>query len=207
MQLARYPLDTQNCTLEIESYGYHQDDVNLSLFDENDGPSVTGVEKINLAQIVDSKIFEAYMWGLYCDPLHFNPIKFTIIGYEFNHRLMDFATGFYPRLSLRFTLKRNVEYFILQTYMPCALVTMLRWVLFISLYPAIRNIFHMISWISFWINHEATAARVSLGITTVLTMTTISTNVRASLPKLPDIKALDVYMLMCFVFEMVLFDF
>ena len=31
-------------------------------------------------------------------------------------------------------------------------------------------------------------------------MTTISTNVRASLPKLPDIKALDVYMLMCFVF-------
>jgi len=56
------------------------------------------------------------------------------------------------------------------------------------------------SWISFWINYEATAARVSLGITTVLTMTTISTNVRASLPKIPDIKALDVYMLICFVF-------
>ena len=31
-------------------------------------------------------------------------------------------------------------------------------------------------------------------------MTTISTNVRASLPKIPDIKALDVYMLICFVF-------
>ena len=56
MQLARYPLDTQNCTLEIESYGYHQDDVNLSLFDENDGPSVTGVENINLAQVLDSRI-------------------------------------------------------------------------------------------------------------------------------------------------------
>ena len=47
-----------------------------------------------------------------------------------------------------------------------------------------------LSWISFWINYEATAARVSLGITTVLTMTTISTNVRASLPKIPDIKGL-----------------
>ena len=34
----------------------------------------------------------------------------------------------------------------------------------------------------------------------ILTMTTISTNVRASLPKIPDIKALDVYMLICFVF-------
>ena len=135
-----------------------------------------------------------------------NPIKFTIIGYEFNHRLMDFATGFYPRLSLRFTLKRNVEYFILQTYMPCALVTMLRWVWFTKLYPVTMNIFQITSWISFWINHEATAARVSLGITTVLTMTTISTNVRASLPKLPDIKALDVYMLMCFVFGKVHID-
>ena len=39
-----------------------------------------------------------------------------------------------------------------------------------------------------------------LGITTVLTMTTISTNVRASLPKIPDIKALDVYMLCSFGF-------
>ena len=67
--------------------------------------------------------------------------------------------------------------------------------------PYLERLFiKKISWISFWINHEATAARVSLGITTVLTMTTISTNVRASLPKLPDIKALDVYMLMCFVF-------
>ena len=48
----------------------------------------------------------------------------------------------------------------------------------------------LLSWISFWINYEATAARVSLGITTVLTMTTISTNVRASLPKIPDIKGM-----------------
>ena len=92
---------------------------------------------------------------------------------------MSFATGSYARLSAQFHLKRNIGYFLLQTYMPCALVTIL-------------------SWISFWINHEATAARVSLGITTVLTMTTISTNVRASLPKIPGIKALDVYMLTSF---------
>jgi len=34
----------------------------------------------------------------------------------------------------------------------------------------------------------------------VLTITTISTNVRQSLPKIPDIKALDVYLISCFVF-------
>ena len=38
------------------------------------------------------------------------------------------------------------------------------------------------------------------GITTVLTITTISTNVRQSLPKIPDVKAIDVYLIICFVF-------
>jgi len=57
-----------------------------------------------------------------------------------------------------------------------------------------------LSWVSFWINYEATAARVSLGITTVMTMTTIYTHVSAGMPKIPDLKALDVFMLACFVF-------
>lgn len=58
----------------------------------------------------------------------------------------------------------------------------------------------MLSWVSFWINHEATSARVTLGITTVLTMTTISTGVRSSLPRISYVKAIDIYLVMCFVF-------
>jgi gamma-aminobutyric acid receptor subunit beta len=54
--------------------------------------------------------------------------------------------------------------------------------------------------VSFWINHEATSARVALGITTVLTMTTISTGVRQSLPRISYIKSIDIYLVMCFVF-------
>lgn len=38
------------------------------------------------------------------------------------------------------------------------------------------------------------------GITTVLTMTTISTGVRSSLPRISYVKALDIYLVMCFVF-------
>ena len=53
-------------------------------------------------------------------------------------------TGAYPRLSLSFKLKRNIGYFILQTYMPSILITIL-------------------SWVSFWINYDASAARVALG--------------------------------------------
>jgi len=58
----------------------------------------------------------------------------------------------------------------------------------------------MLSWVSFWINHEATSARVALGITTVLTMTTISTGVRSTLPRISYVKAIDIYLVMCFVF-------
>lgn len=53
-------------------------------------------------------------------------------------------SGSYPRLSLSFKLKRNIGYFILQTYMPSTLITIL-------------------SWVSFWINYDASAARVALG--------------------------------------------
>lgn len=40
----------------------------------------------------------------------------------------------------------------------------------------------------------------SSGITTVLTMTTISTGVRSSLPRISYVKAIDIYLVMCFIF-------
>jgi hypothetical protein len=52
--------------------------------------------------------------------------------------------GVYTRLSLSFILQRNIVYFLFQTYLPSILIVML-------------------SWVSFWINHEATSARVALG--------------------------------------------
>ncbi|KAL7645050.1 UNVERIFIED_CONTAM: hypothetical protein RMT77_003420 [Armadillidium vulgare] len=152
MDLHYYPLDTQNCTVEIESYGYTVTDVVMYW----KVSPVVGVEDAELPQ-------------------------FTIIGHEANHRTEELATGVYRRLSISFMLQRNIGYFIFQTYLPSILIVML-------------------SWVSFWINHEATSARVALGITTVLTMTTISTGVRSSLPRISYVKAIDIYLVMCFVF-------
>lgn len=98
-----------------------------------------------------------------------------------NHFIFRSLLGVYQRLSLSFVLQRNIGYFLFQTYLPSVLIVML-------------------SWVSFWINHEATSARVALGITTVLTMTTISTGVRSSLPRISYVKAIDIYLVMCFVF-------
>nr|WMV64441.1 GABA-gated anion channel LCCH3 subunit [Pardosa pseudoannulata] len=152
MDLHYYPLDSQNCTVEIESYGYTVQDVQMYWMKE----AVTGIEKAELPQ-------------------------FSILGFDTFLRLEELASGSYQRLSLVFELKRNIGYFIFQTYLPCILIVML-------------------SWVSFWINHEATSARVALGITTVLTMTTISTGVRSSLPRISYVKAIDIYLVMCFVF-------
>lgn len=155
MNLRRYPLDDQNCTLEIESYGYTDQDIRYC--------KQAGADK-EIEDIMSLRL-----------------PQFSVTDARLIRRKEKFATGDYDRMSLSIKLNRSIGYFILQTYMPCLLITIL-------------------SWVSFWINHEATAARVALGITTVLTMTTISTNVRASLPKIPDIKALDVYMLVSFAF-------
>ncbi|CAL8119988.1 unnamed protein product [Orchesella dallaii] len=152
MDLHYYPLDSQNCTVEIESYGYTITDVVMYW----KAPGVMGVEDVKIQQ-------------------------FTITGYETNDRIESLATGVYQRLSLSFALKRNVGYFIFQTYLPSILIVML-------------------SWVSFWINHESPPARVALGITTVLTMTTISTGMRSSLPRISYVKAIDIYLVMCFVF-------
>ncbi|KAM6921065.1 gamma-aminobutyric acid receptor subunit beta-3 isoform 3-T3 [Xenentodon cancila] len=154
MDLRRYPLDEQNCTLEIESYGYTTDDIEF--YWKGGDIAVTGVTRIELPQ-------------------------FSIVDYKLVSRNVVFSTGAYPRLSLSFKLKRNIGYFILQTYMPSILITIL-------------------SWVSFWINYDASAARVALGITTVLTMTTINTHLRETLPKIPYVKAIDMYLMGCFVF-------
>ncbi|KAH1020121.1 hypothetical protein HUJ04_009843 [Dendroctonus ponderosae] len=171
MDLHYYPLDSQNCTVEIESYGYTVMDVVMCWKNR----PVRGVEEAELPQ-------------------------FTIIGYETNDRKERLATGIYQRLSLSFKLQRNIGYFIFQTYLPSVLIVML-------------------SWVSFWINHEATSARVALVLNLefqpksksvkapiiippefVLTMTTISTGVRSSLPRISYVKAIDIYLVMCFVF-------
>ncbi|XP_015219808.1 gamma-aminobutyric acid receptor subunit beta-3 isoform X2 [Lepisosteus oculatus] len=154
MDLRRYPLDEQNCTLEIESYGYTTDDIEF--YWRGGDSAVTGVSRIELPQ-------------------------FSIVEHRLVSKNVVFATGAYPRLSLSFKLKRNIGYFILQTYMPSILITIL-------------------SWVSFWINYDASAARVALGITTVLTMTTINTHLRETLPKIPYVKAIDMYLMGCFVF-------
>ncbi|KAG7250388.1 hypothetical protein CRUP_010539 [Coryphaenoides rupestris] len=76
-----------------------------------------------------------------------------------------YNTGKFTCIEVKFYLERQMGYYLIQMYIPSLLTVIL-------------------SWVSFWINMDAAPARVGLGITTVLTMTTQSSGSRASLPKL-----------------------
>jgi len=91
------------------------------------------------------------------------------------------VAGAYPCLEIEFILRRDIGYFLIQVYVPSMLIVIL-------------------SWVSFWINVDASPARVSIGLLTVLTTTTMSSGARASLPRVSYIKAIDVWMIMCLVF-------
>lgn len=52
--------------------------------------------------------------------------------------------GMFSVLQVNFNLRRHMGYFLIQVYVPCILIVVL-------------------SWVSFWINREATADRVGLG--------------------------------------------
>ncbi|KAK3574577.1 hypothetical protein QTP86_010193 [Hemibagrus guttatus] len=106
------------CWLFVSSHtdGYTTDDIQF--YWKGGDNAVSGVSQIELPQ-------------------------FSIVDYKLVSRNVVFSTGAYPRLSLSFKLKRNIGYFILQTYMPSILITIL-------------------SWVSFWINYDASAARVAL---------------------------------------------
>lgn len=53
----------------------------------------------------------------------------------------------------------------------------------------------ILSWVSFWINMESSPARVSIGLLTVLTTTTMSGSARATLPKVSYIKVCSHYLI------------
>jgi gamma-aminobutyric acid receptor subunit beta len=133
MDLRRYPLDRQNCTVEVESYGYTQADVIMRW--KNGRASILDLDKVQLPQFTITG-YDTISYGIY---LATGKIKTK------EYRIIDFySKGVYQRLSLSFILQRNIGYFLFQTYLPSILIVML-------------------SWVSFWINHEATSARVALG--------------------------------------------
>ncbi|XP_054668963.1 gamma-aminobutyric acid receptor subunit gamma-3 isoform X3 [Grus americana] len=107
--------------------------------------------------------------------------QFDFMGLRNTSEIVKTSAGDYVVMTIYFDLSRRMGYFTIQTYIPCILTVVL-------------------SWVSFWIKKDATPARTALGITTVLTMTTLSTIARKSLPRVSYVTAMDLFVTVCFLF-------
>ena len=57
-----------------------------------------------------------------------------------------------------------------------------------------------VSWVSFWLDKDSVPARVTLGVTTLLTMTTQASAVNQNLPPVSYTKAIDIWIGVCLAF-------
>ncbi|KAJ7377018.1 hypothetical protein OS493_031291 [Desmophyllum pertusum] len=107
--------------------------------------------------------------------------QYTLVDWEQTLRVEAYSTGNFSVLSAKFHLYRQLGYYILQEFVPTILIV-------------------AVSWVGFWIDERSVPARVSLGITTVLAITTLMFGVQSSLPRVGHVKAIDVFLLGSFLF-------
>jgi len=97
------------------------------------------------------------------------------------------ATGAYSCLRVELLFARQLSFFVVTVYVPCTMTV-------------------SVSWMSFWLDHKAVPARVALGVTTLLAMSTTQASIQNSLPPVAYTKAIDVWSGVCvfFVFSALL---
>ncbi|XP_061264839.1 gamma-aminobutyric acid receptor subunit epsilon [Bos javanicus] len=118
------------------------------------------------------KINESNSWKLF---------QFDFTGVSNTTETVTTLAGDFIVMTLYFNVSRRFGFVAFHNYVPSSVTT-------------------MVSWISFWIKKESAPARTSLGITSVLTMTTLGTFSRKNFPRVSYITALDFYIAICFVF-------
>jgi len=107
--------------------------------------------------------------------------RFTLERFQTAYCNSKTNTGAYSCLTVDLLFKREFSYYLIQIYVPCCMLV-------------------IVSWVSFWLDQNAVPARVSLGVTTLLTMATQTSGINASLPPVSYTKAIDVWTGVCLMF-------
>ncbi|KAL9963416.1 hypothetical protein ACROYT_G026926 [Oculina patagonica] len=107
--------------------------------------------------------------------------QYTLVNWKNTIQANEYSTGNFTSMSTKFHLQRQLGHYVLQEFIPTILIVAL-------------------SWVGFWIDERSVPARVSLGITTVLAITTLMFGVQSTLPRVGHVKAIDVFLLGSFLF-------
>ncbi|KAM9476788.1 glycine receptor subunit alpha-3 isoform 2-T2 [Clarias gariepinus] len=171
MDLKNFPMDVQTCIMQLESFA------------SSSGVAWgTFLTKMTFGYTMNDLIFEWQENGPVQVAEGLTLPQFILKDEsDLRYCTKHYNTGKFTCIEVRFHLERQMGYYLIQMYIPSLLIVIL-------------------SWVSFWINMDAAPARVALGITTVLTMTTQSSGSRTSLPKVSYVKAIDIWMAVCLLF-------
>lgn len=146
MKFESYPHDTQICSMMIESRKCY-----LLLNKYNVDSLLLSFRYTKVSHTVQDLVF---IWNM-TDPLVVNTeIELPQQDISNNYTTdctIDYSTGNFTCLAVVFNLRRRLGYHLFHTYIPSALIVVM-------------------SWISFWIKPEAIPARVTLGVTSLLTL-------------------------------------
>jgi len=155
MELNKYPLDVQVCTMEVASFSKTTRELILEWN-----------RKIPVALSADLRM-----------------PQFTVERVTTDNCAQDQTSmiGNYSCLVAKFHLPRSIGFHMVQSYVPTILIV-------------------VISWVSFWMDQDSVPGRTTLGVTTLLTVSTKSAGLNAETPQVSYVKAIDVWMGACTAF-------
>ncbi|GFY55125.1 gamma-aminobutyric acid receptor subunit rho-3 [Trichonephila inaurata madagascariensis] len=113
---------------------------------------------------------------LYLGNVH--PLKYHVTNATTSKYKQEWPIGTFTTLQANFTFVRHLSSHIFNSYIPSGLVVML-------------------SFLSFWLNVRSVPARVALGLTSLLTLSTQASQVRSHLPPINYLTAIDVWLFSC----------
>ncbi|XP_066907680.1 glycine receptor subunit alpha-3 [Halyomorpha halys] len=175
MDLSKFPLDNQICTMEVASFSKTIEELRLEWKTLN--PVIMG-KGLRMPQ-------------------------FEIVDIMASDCQESFQIGNYSCLVAEFYLSRSVGFHLVQSYLPTILIV-------------------VISWVSFWMDVDSVPGRTTLGVTTLLAVSSqssvylnffkwinfiigaepsiLSSRIQSGLPQVSYVKAIDVWMGTCTAF-------
>ncbi|CAH1406561.1 unnamed protein product [Nezara viridula] len=153
MDLSKFPLDNQICTMEVASFSKTIEELRLEWKTLN--PVIMG-KGLRMPQ-------------------------FEIVDIMASDCQESFQIGNYSCLVAEFYLSRSVGFHLVQSYLPTILIV-------------------VISWVSFWMDVDSVPGRTTLGVTTLLAVSSQSSGIQSGLPQVSYVKAIDVWMGTCTAF-------
>eukprot|EP00095_Tigriopus_kingsejongensis_P009947 maker-scaffold981_size73921-snap-gene-0.17 protein:Tk09947 transcript:maker-scaffold981_size73921-snap-gene-0.17-mRNA-1 annotation:"glycine receptor subunit alpha-4-like isoform x8" len=183
MDFHKYPHDQQLCEIKFESFGYTNEQMKYVWLEG-------GIRVLSLIALVHAQA-TGVLVALKTLPSELSPgnnvnENISLPQFDFEVKLGDnYSTDYYdlayPGVIMRVLLTRKMSFHLMQTYVP-------------------SFIFVTLAWLTVFIPPDQVPGRVTMTMTTLLTLTAMFAAVRSNVPRVSYVSYLDIWMFVCIVF-------